>query len=108
MGTLRERLGAKLLGLQPGEILTVKDLTREFTALKLEWAETLDFIQHWAGRQAKRDQKAAKASLTHEPPPPGLEAAPLPETAHAAMKSELRRRAAAMRGGPTLRTGTEP
>lgn len=31
--------------------------------LQLEWAEVLDKINHWAARQAKRDQRAIKAAL---------------------------------------------
>ncbi len=42
---------------------TNAELLGEFAHLKLEWAETLDLIQRWAGRQAKRDATDARRRL---------------------------------------------
>ena len=88
---LKDWFGRKLLGLTPDELLTVRDITREFTAIRLEWAETADFIQHWASRQAKRDQRATKRAL-EEPPEPMAQ-----EGVSATDKAALRRLAASQR-----------
>jgi hypothetical protein len=111
MGRLKERLGLLLLGKTAAEVTTLEDQTRRIVQLELQWAETLDFIQHWAGRQAKRDAKAIKVKLgepsaaaTEEPPQQ-----PLPVGNMHAVKAELRRRAQALGpGGIHLRTGSEP
>ena len=92
--TLRERLGRWLLGLDTPIPPTLAQLQADFAQLRLEWADTLDFMQHWAGRQAKRDQKALKTKLG--------DPEPQPETQHQSPitpmdKSELRRRALQLR-----------
>ena|SRR5215207_6863082 len=94
--TLRERLGTWLLGVERPQNPTVAQLQAEFAQLRLEWADTLDFIQHWAGRQAKRDQKAIKQKLSD--PAPEMDSAP--QSPITPMdKSELRRRALQLRQG---------
>jgi hypothetical protein len=52
-------------------------------------------MQHWAGRQAKRDQKVLKAKLGDDPEP--LSAEPVPGIVGQLDKSELRRRATQLR-----------
>ena len=93
--TLRERLASYLLRVQPGEIPTLVALGQEIAQIRMEWAEMLDFIQTWAGRQAKRDANLAKKALAaplHDEVPAGE--VPIGQLD----KSELRRRAAAQRG----------
>jgi hypothetical protein len=94
LAALRERLGHWLLRLQPDEVQTVRQLTAEFAQIRLEWADTLDFIQHWAGRQAKRDAKVLK-QLQREPeePPPSQTNG----EGHGLAKSQLRALAASRR-----------
>lgn len=89
---LRESLAAWLLGVQARDISSLQEMAREIAAIKLEWAEMLDLIQSWAGRQAKRDANAAKKSLQQSAEP--TEA---PSANGTLDKSELRRRAATMR-----------
>lgn len=92
--TLRERLGRWLLGLDAPIPPTLAQLQADFAQLRLEWADTLDFMQHWAGRQAKRDQKALKSKLGD----PAPEHEPVAQTPITPMdKSELRRRAVQLR-----------
>lgn len=89
------------MGVEAHEITSMQQLAREVAAIKLEWAEMLDLIQSWAGRQAKRDANAAKKAL-----------AAAEEHQHTADnggavtmdKSELRRRATALR----LQQGRHP
>jgi hypothetical protein len=107
MGRLKERLGLLLLGKTAAEVVTLEDQTRRIVQLELQWAETLDFIQHWAGRQAKRDAKQIKVKLgepsaaaTEEEP---QQQQPLPMGNKQQVKAELRRRAAALH----LRTGSD-
>jgi hypothetical protein len=92
--TLRERLGRWLLGADKPIPPTLAQLQAEFAQLRLEWADTLDFIQHWAGRQAKRDAKAIKQKLG-DPAPDSEPVAHNPVTPMD--KSELRRRALQLR-----------
>lgn len=92
--TLRERLGRWLLGLDAPIPPTLAQLQADFAQLRLEWSDTLDFMQHWAGRQAKRDQKALKTKLSD--PSPEHESVSGPVTPMLD-KSELRRRALQLR-----------
>lgn len=93
--TLRERLGLWLLRADRPIPPTLTQLQADFVQLRLEWADTVDFIQHWAGRQSKRDQKALKVKLS-EAEPSSEPLAPLPGPQLS--KAELRGRAAALRG----------
>jgi len=110
MGRVRDWIGLKILGRTAEQVASLEDVQRRMVAIELAWAETLDFIQHWASRQAKRDQRAVKTKLepsaaaTEDPPQQ-----PLPIGSHEAVKAELRRRAKALGpGGLHLRTGSEP
>lgn len=106
---VRDWLGLKLLGKTAEQVASLEDIQRRMMAIELAWAETLDFIQHWASRQSKRDQRAIKVKLD-EPPAgeaPHHESLGPSSTSHDA-KAELRRRAAALRpGGIHLRTGSD-
>lgn len=93
--TLRERLGRWLLHADRPVHPTVTQLQADFTQLRLEWADTVDFIQHWAGRQSKRDQKVLKQKLSE--PEPDFPTEQGPVSAGALDKSELRRRANLLR-----------
>lgn len=44
-------------------IQRVKDVEAEAASLRLEWAETLDKVKAWAGRQAQRDRREAMRAL---------------------------------------------
>jgi hypothetical protein len=92
--SLRERFGRWLIGADKPIPPSLAELQREFVQLKLEWADTLDFIQHWAGRQAKRDAKAIKQQLGN---PPDAQQGPTDSSSAPLDKSELRRRAAQLR-----------
>jgi hypothetical protein len=94
--TLRERLGRWLLGSDRPVPPSLTQLQSDFAQLRLEWADTLDFIQHWAGRQAKRDAKAIKDKLGAPPAAQVITDEPAPAPLD---KSELRRRAALLRNG---------
>jgi hypothetical protein len=95
--SLRERFGRWLIGADRPIPPTLAELQRDFMQLRLEWADTLDFIQHWAGRQAKRDAKAIKQQLGT--PPDAQQGTSETAGPHAVPldKSELRRRAAQLR-----------
>lgn len=103
---VRDWLALKLLGKTAEQVASLEDIQRRMVGIELAWAETLDFIQHWASRQSKRDQRAIKVKL--DEPPAGEdqhhESAPIGSNQEA--KAELRRRAAALRpGGLHLRAG---
>lgn len=77
MGRIRDALGRLLLGDlypkdPPATLSEIEALRADMAALRaassnlqLEWAEVLDKINHWAARQAKRDQRAIKAALSN-------------------------------------------
>lgn len=68
--------------------LQEKDKAREaeMSAISLSWAETLDKINRWAGRQAARHRRDIDAAL-QESPGPAEQESPMHET-----KAQLRRR----------------
>jgi hypothetical protein len=81
----------QLIGLLSDRITA---LERERTGLQLEWNEILDKINAWAARQAARDRRGVKASLSDDQPAAEGGEAPPPA---ALSKDDLRRKAAQLR-----------